>query len=86
MDNGAKPEDARGVLGLNFKTNIVMTCNLREFIHICNERLCKRSQDEIRKMVQLMVDNILFYREFQFLKEFFIPKCKACNEQFGGCK
>lgn len=82
--NNAKPEDARGILGLNFKTNMVITMNLREFIHICNERLCQRAQTEIRELVKQMVDNILFYEEFKFLKDFFKPKCKICTE-FNKC-
>lgn len=80
ISDGAEPEDARGILGLNFKTNMVVTMNLREFIHICNERLCQRSQIEIRELVKQMVDNVLFHKEFQFLKEFFKPKCKTCTE------
>ena len=80
IDSGAEPEDARGILGLNFKTNMVVTMNLREFIHICNERLCMRAQTEIREIVQQMVNNVLFHKEFQFLKPFFIPKCKTCTE------
>lgn len=78
--DGAEPEDARGILGLNFKTNMVVTMNLREFIHICNERLCMRAQTEIREIVQQMVNNVLFHKDFQFLKQFFKAKCKTCTE------
>lgn len=86
IKSGAKPEDARGVLGLNFKTNLVMTCNLRELIHICNERLCLRAQNEIREMTQKMVNEVLFDNDLKFLKEFLVPKCKNCTEQFDSCK
>ena len=78
--SGAKPEDARGVLGLNFKTNIMMSCNLREFIHICNLRLCKRAQGEIREMTQKMVKEVNKNIEYEFLKPFLKAKCKTCTE------
>ena len=44
------PEDARSVLPNATKTNIVMTCNLRELMHMCNLRLCTRAQKEIREL------------------------------------
>lgn len=79
--DGAKAEDARGVLGLNFKTNMVVTCNLEAFIHLCELRLCKRSQKEIQAMVGKMVDEVLSLDEYKFLTEFFKPKCKTCTEE-----
>lgn len=78
---GAKAEDARGILGLNFKTNMVVTCNLEAFIHLCELRLCKRSQLEIRTMVSKMVDEVLSLDEYKFLKEFFTAKCSTCTEE-----
>jgi len=35
IKNGAEPEDARNILGLGVKTNLVATLNLRELIHLC---------------------------------------------------
>ncbi len=40
INRGQKPEDARMILPNATKTNLVMSCNLRELIHICNLRLC----------------------------------------------
>lgn len=77
---GLKAEDARAFLPNATKTNMVVTMNLREFIHICNERLCQRAQTEVRELVKQMVDNVLMHKEFQFLKPFFKPKCKTCTE------
>src|SRR5574344_440826 len=77
---GIKPEDARDIFPNACHTSITMSLNLRSFIHLCNERLCQRAQTEIRDMTQQMVDNVLFHKEFQFLKEFFKPKCKTCTE------
>ena len=79
--DGAKAEDARGVLGLNFKTNMVVTCNLEAFIHLCELRLCLRSQSEIRTMVSKMVDEVLSLDEYKFLSEFMSAKCATCTEE-----
>ena len=78
---GAKPEDARGILGLNFKTNVVCSCNLEAFIHLCNLRLCSRAQAEIQEMVQLMKKEILKHDEYKFLAKYLVPKCKTCTEK-----
>lgn len=79
--DGAKAEDARGVLGLNFRTNMVVTCNLEAFMHLCELRLCKRAQKEIRTMVSKMVNEVLSLDDYEFLAEFFKPKCKVCTEE-----
>ena len=46
------PEDARAILPNCTKTNVVMTCNLRELMHMSNLRLCTRAQLEIRKLFE----------------------------------
>lgn len=83
IENGVKKEDARAILPNASCTNIVMTCNLRELIHICNLRLCKRAQAEIRELVGLMRDEVL--KQLPFMKEFLVPKCKTCTEK-DSCK
>ena len=40
-------EDARYVLQNSCTASLTCTMNLREFIHLCNERLCVRAQWEI---------------------------------------
>ena len=75
-------EDARYVLPNACETSIVMSCNLREFIHICNERLCKNAQTEIRKMVKEMVNQVLFVDDLKFMEPLFAPKCTLK----GGCQ
>ena len=79
VDGGVPKEDARAILPNASSTNLVMTCNLRELIHICNLRLCKRSQAEIRELVGLMRNQVV--RELPFMKEFLVPKCKICTEK-----
>ena len=54
IEVGEKPEDARQLLPNATKTNITMSCNLRELIHICNLRLCSRAQTEIRELFKLI--------------------------------
>lgn len=79
ITQGKKPEDARNILPNATKTNIVVSMNLRELIHLCNERLCTRAQGEIRKMVKEMVKEVL--KDEEWLKPYLVPKC----EQNGIC-
>lgn len=81
--DGSKPEDARSVLTQNFKTSIVMTCNLRELMLICNERLCVRAQTEIQEMVGNMAKEVLLNEEYRFLTKFLTAKCATCTEMDG---
>ncbi len=71
-------EDARYILPNACCTDLYLSCNLRELIHICNERLCSRAQWEIRELVKKMVD--LVDPELKFM---LVPKCKSgriiCN-------
>ena len=69
---GIRNEDARYVLPNACATSLYLSCNLRELIHIANERLCSRAQGEIRKLVQKMVD--LIDPDLKFM---LVPKCKS---------
>ena len=75
---GIKNEDARYILPNACETSLYLSCNLRELIHICNERLCNRAQWEIREMAQQMVERV--DPELHFM---LVPKCKSgyliCN-------
>lgn len=73
VEHGVKPEDARAILPNACTTNLVMSCNLRELIHICNERLCAKAQTEIRELVQAMKDEVV--AQLPFLKPYLQPKC-----------
>ena len=53
---GIPNEDARYVLPNACCTSLYLSCNLRELIHICNERLCAKAQWEVREIVKKMVD------------------------------
>lgn len=71
-------EDARYILPNACATSLYLSCNLRELIHIANERLCTRAQWEIRDLVKRMV--ALVEPELKFM---LVPKCASgriiCN-------
>lgn len=77
--NGEKAEDARRFLPNGTKTNLVVSMNLRELMHLCNERLCTRAQSEIRQLVKEMVKQVV--KDEEWLKPYLVPKC----EQHGIC-
>ena len=76
-------EDARYILPNACATSLYMSLNLRELIHMANERLCVRAQWEIRELVKEMCK--LVDPQLQFM---LVPKCKSgriiCHEKCGG--
>lgn len=83
---GIPAEDARAVLPNACCSNITVSMNLRELIHICNERLCTCAQDEIRTLVREMVKEVV--EQLSFLKDYLVPKCEMlgyCNEPRRSC-
>ena len=81
--NDIPNEDARYILPNACATSLYLSCNLRELIHIANERLCSRAQWEIRDLVKAMCK--LVDPELQFM---LVPKCMSgriiCNTPCGG--
>jgi thymidylate synthase (FAD) len=79
----APKEDARYILPNACATSLYLSCNLRELIHMANERLCTRAQWEIRDLVREMCK--LVDPQLQFM---LVPKCKSgimiCNTPCGG--
>ena len=80
---GVPNEDARYILPNACTTELYLSCNLRELIHIANERLCTKAQWEIRELVKEMVS--LVDPQLQFM---LVPKCASgriiCNSPCGG--
>ena len=80
---GIPNEDARYILPNACATSLYLSCNLRELIHMANERLCTRAQWEIRDLVKQMCK--LVDPQLQFM---LVPKCKSgriiCNSPCGG--
>ena len=75
-------EDARYILPNACATSLYLSCNLRELIHMANERLCTRAQWEIRDLVREMCK--LVDPKLHFM---LVPKCKSgriiCNSPCG---
>lgn len=80
---GVPNEDARYILPNACATSLYLSCNLRELIHMANERLCTRAQWEIRELVREMCK--LVDPQLRFM---LVPKCKSgriiCNSPCGG--
>lgn len=80
---GVPNEDARYVLPNACETSLFLSCNLRELIHMSNERLCLRAQWEIRELMKQMVSRV-----DPALRFMLVPKCKSgrivCHEKCGG--
>lgn len=76
-------EDARYVLPNACEVSLFLSCNLRELIHMSNERLCLRAQWEIRELMKQMVSLVDPALHFML-----VPKCKSgrivCHEKCGG--
>ena len=82
-----KNEDARAVLPNACSTNLVMTIKLRSLSNFMNERLCKKSQDEIRKLAKLMKEAVLSENCWGDFKEYLdkrilVPKCEKNKVKF----
>lgn len=70
--NGVPNEDARYVLPNACETSMYISCNLRELIHMANERKCYRAQWEIRELVTKMCDLV-----DSRLKFMLVAKCQS---------
>jgi thymidylate synthase (FAD) len=78
QDMGVPNEDARYILPNSCTTSLYVSLNLRELIHMANERLCARAQWEIRDTVKEMCQLVDPRLHFML-----VPKCKSgriiCN-------
>lgn len=54
VKNGAKPEDARGILPTNIHTNILAKCNMRGLVELVRKRSSPRVQGEYREVLEAM--------------------------------
>lgn len=81
VDLGMPAEDARAVLPNACTTNLTWSCNLRELMHICNERLCTCAQQEIRQLFMEIKKKTV--AQLPFMNPYLVPKCEMlgyCNE------
>lgn len=90
QDLGVKNEDARAVLPNACPTEIIMTMNLRSLGHFMNERLCTRSQQEIKTMALSIIGELkrnkdvmgLNDEEMEIILSLCVPKCESGKIKF----
>lgn len=51
IEKGAKPEEARALLPLSLKTELAVTYNIRQWLHVLETRLTKASAPEMLQMM-----------------------------------
>jgi len=76
------PEDARRILPIGTKTNIVFSANLRALIDFCSVRRCVMAQTEIHKLANAIRREI--YKIDPLLGRVLMIKCEksgACDEE-----
>ena len=74
-------EDARFIFPNAMQTNLIMTVNFRQLIHMSGLRLCTMAQWEIRQLFKQIRHEI--FRVSPFFGSFLAPKCVAlgyCDE------
>ena len=54
--SGKKPEDARDILPIGVKTELVMTANLREWLLVCNLRTEKAAHPNMRQVMSMVLN------------------------------
>lgn len=59
IEQGAKIEDARGILPTNILTNITGKCNMRTFVETVHKRTSPRTQEEYRLVIDAMKEEVL---------------------------
>ena len=67
-------EQARGLLGLDVHTNVMMGFTIEALINLMHKRLCIRSQKEIRNVVQKIKDEVIKFKPE--LEEYLVPQCE----------
>lgn len=84
-DLGIPKEDARYVLPQSVETNLFVSLNARELLHIFRLRLCRRAQWEIREVVLQMLEAVR--KVAPVIAELAGPPCKfgPCPEGEKGC-
>lgn len=73
LEAGIPAEDARYVLPQAIETQLVMTMNARELMHVCSLRLCLRAQWEILQLFERIKQEV--ERVAPFIGAELKPKC-----------
>ena len=79
IEMGARPEQARSVLPNSLKTEIVMTCNVREWRHVFKLRCSKAAHPQIRELLMPLLQElgekipVLFRDILEDIESFWLP-------------
>lgn len=79
-------EQARGILPMGVESKLALAVNVEGLIHLAHKRLCTRTQEHTRKIVKMMVKEVL--KVTPELEEYLVPQCKAmfyCPEDEKNC-
>ena len=77
-------EQARYVLPMSTYTSCVIGFDIEAFIHLCNKRLCERTEDIFRELTIEMKQKVL--KVLPELKNELVPQCQKllyCPESHG---
>jgi len=58
LKSGWLPQQARSVLTNSLKTEVVMTCNFREWLHIFNLRCSKPAHPQMREVMLMLLEKL----------------------------
>lgn len=82
---GIPVQDARYIFAA--ETGLIVTFNLRSFLHFCEQRRCKKAADEIREAADRMRE--LIKDIYPTVYKYALPPCekyKFCPKGEGSCK
>lgn len=85
-DKKRAQECARSLLPIGVESSCSFACNLEALIHLANVRLCTRAERPIRKLVELMVSEVIKYEPIY--APFLVANCEKlgyCAEGKMGC-
>lgn len=66
-------EQARGILPMDSESKLAIAFNVEALIHLCHKRLCTRTQEHTRKVVQLIVQEVVSV--VPELEPYLVPHC-----------
>jgi len=87
IEDGVKPQDARGVLPTNVLTNILMKVNLRTLSGLLNIRLCVKAQGEFQGVARRLREEVLMVHPWadQVLQVHCVQYGSCIFPSFGAC-
>ncbi|OQY02417.1 MAG: thymidylate synthase (FAD) [Desulfobacteraceae bacterium 4572_130] len=80
IEKGAKPQEARSVLPNSLKTDIIITANIREWMHIFNLRCSSASHPQMRQIMLPLLKE--FYLKIPVFFDDLYEKYKNIMEKF----